>query len=141
MQRRFSSTEPLLLEKIIASLSYLTSSTVGFLWLILAILTKQNLKPFLKYHIFQSIFLAIGFFLLSFLVNALGNILSYIPFLNMAVMHISYLLGSSLIPNVPSIIDLIIYAIVFYLAITSFMGKYTYIPWVSDIINANVKNS
>lgn len=141
MQRRFSSTEPLLLEKIIASLSYLTSSAVGFLWLILAILTKQNLKPFLKYHIFQSIFLAIGFFLLSFLVNALGNILSYIPFLNMVVMHISYLLGSSLIPHVPSIIDLIIYAIVFYLAITSFMGQYTYLPWVSDIINANVKNS
>lgn len=138
MQRRFSSTEPLLLEKIIACLSYLTSSMVGFLWLLLALFMKQNLKPFLKYHIFQSIFIAIGFFLLSAILNMLVSILSVIPFVKIILINISYWLGVSLIPHFPSIIDLFVYGIVFYLAITSLMGKYSYLPWVSDIIEANV---
>lgn len=140
MQQRVSQTEPVLLEKIIAALSYLTAGKIGFIWLLIALFTKQNLKPFLKYHIFQSIFIVIGFFLLSFLINALGNILSFIPVLNIVVMHISYLLGAPLISHF-SLIDLVVYSIVFYLTITSFMGQYSYLPWVSDIIKANVRNS
>ena len=140
MQERVSQTEPLLLERIIAALSYLTGCTVGFIWFLIAIFTKQNLRPFLKYHIFQSIFLAIGFFLLTFFVNLLGNVLSFIPGLNIVIMHVSYLLGAPLISHF-SLIDLVVYAVVFYLAITSFMGQYSYIPWVSGIIKANVRNS
>lgn len=140
MQQRVSQTEPLTLERIIAALSYLTAGKIGFIWLLIALFTKQNLRPFLKYHIFQSIFLVLGFFLLSFLINALGNILSFIPGLNIVIMHITNLLGFPLISYF-SIIDLVIYAVVFYLTITSFMGQYSYIPWVSDIIKANVRNS
>lgn len=140
MQQRVSQTEPLLIERIIASLSYLTAGKIGFIWLLIALFTKQNLRPFLKYHIFQSIFLVLGFFLLSFLINALGNILSFIPGLNIVIMHITNLLGFPLISYF-SVIDLAIYAVVFYLTITSFMGQYSYLPWVSDIIKANVRNS
>lgn len=139
MQQRFSQTEPLLIEKIIASLSYLTGATVGFIWLLIAIFTKQNLKPFLKYHIFQSIFIVFGFFILSLVVNLFGNVLSFIPLINIVIMHISYLLGAPLISHF-SIIDLVVYTVIFYLTITSFMGQYSYLPWVSDVIKANVRN-
>ena len=141
MQKRFSQTEPLLLEKVIASLSYITASAVGFIWLLIAIFTKNNIKPFLKYHIFQSIFLSIAFWLANKLLELIMSIFSIIPFLKKISFAISYWLGASLIPHAPSIIDSIIYFIIFYLAITSFMGQYSYLPWVSEIIKANVKNS
>lgn len=38
-----------------------------------------------------------------------------------------------------SIIQAITTLILLYLAISSFMGIYTYIPWVSDIIKQNTR--
>jgi uncharacterized membrane protein len=144
MQRNYSQNgpqnNPLLIEKIIASLSYITASAVGFIWLLVAIFTKNNLRPFLKYHIYQSIFIVLGYFLLSIIVNALGNVLSHIPFLSIVIMQVSYLLNTPLIDHY-SLIDIVKYSIVFYLAITSFLGQYSYLPWVSDIIKTNVRNS
>ena len=37
-----------------------------------------------------------------------------------------------------SLLQAVIYAILIYLAVTAFMGKYSYIPWVSDIIDQNI---
>ena len=38
-----------------------------------------------------------------------------------------------------SIIQVIIYMFLIYLAATSFMGKYSYVPYVSEIIDQNVR--
>lgn len=140
MQNKYSRNEPLLIERLIGALSYITSGAIGFLWLLIAVFTKNNLRPFLKYHIFQSIFISIGLFILAFLIGALCNILSFIPGLNLIVMHISYLLNTPLITHY-SLIDLIIGSLIVYLAITSLLGQYGYLPWISDIIKTNVKNS
>ena len=48
------------IERIIAPLSYITMGMVGFIWLIIGLFTKARLKPFLQYHIFQSIFIALA---------------------------------------------------------------------------------
>lgn len=140
MQNRYAQNEPLLIEKLIAALSYLTSGIVGLLWFLIAIFTKNNLRPFLKYHIIQSFFIATGLLLLAFLINTLGNILSYIPGLNLIIMHISYLLNAPLVSHY-SLIDLALGSLVIYLILTSLMGQYSYLPWVSDIIKTNVRNS
>lgn len=140
MQNKYSQNEPLLIERLIGALSYITSGAIGFLWLLIAVFTKNNLRPFLKYHIFQSIFISIGLFILAFLIGALCNILSFIPGLNLIVMQVSYLLNTPLIIHY-SLIDLILGSLIVYLAITSLLGHYSYLPWISDIIKTNVKNS
>ena len=56
--------KPYFIEKLVSALSYITSGFVGFIWLLLGIFTKSRVRPFMKYHIFQSIFLAIAYFLL-----------------------------------------------------------------------------
>ena len=38
-----------------------------------------------------------------------------------------------------SIIQILIYTVIFYLAVTSFMGRYSYLPWISEIIKKNVR--
>ena len=129
---------PYLIERIIASLSYMTMGMVGFIWLIIGLFTKASLKPFLKYHIFQSIFISLGFAVLSIFVGWVSNILSFIPFINKLVAQINFLLNMPLIFDY-SILQTVIYVFLIYLAVASFAGKFSYIPWISDIIDQNVE--
>ncbi len=128
---------PYLIERLIAALSYLTMGMVGFVWLIIGLFTSARLKPFLQYHIFQSIFISLGFAVLSILVGWVSNLLSVIPFINKVVAQINFLLNMPLIFDY-SLLQTAIYAFLAYLAITSFMGRFSYIPWISDIIDQNI---
>lgn len=140
MRNIHSQNEPLLMEKLIASLSYITFGFVGFCWLLLGIFTKNSLRPYLKYHIFQSIFLSIAYFLLSAFLGLIMNILSIIPFVNQLVLQVTFYLNAPILFGF-SLIQAIIYAIIIYLVVTSFQGQYSYLPWISEIIKTNVKNS
>lgn len=135
---RLNPDKPYFMEKLISALSYLTMGFVGFIYLVIIILTKKNLKPFLKYHIFQSIFISIGYYLLTIFVGLVCNILLFIPIINKLTTMILYYATINIVFGC-SIIGLCIYAILFYLVITSFQGKYSYLPWVSDIIKMNVR--
>ncbi len=132
-----SSSEPYMIEKIVSALSYLTMGMAGFIWLILGLFTKASLRPFLKYHIYQSIFISIVFVILSYLLGFIVNILSFIPFINRITAQFVFLLNMPFLFGM-SVIQTCIYVFLTYLAVTSFMGKYSYIPYVSDIIGQNV---
>lgn len=131
------STKPFMIERIVAALSYITMGFAGFIWLILGLFTRAELKPFMQYHIFQSIFISIAYFLLSMLCGFLLNILSFIPFINKLVAQITFLFNAPLFGPY-SLIQAVLYTIVIYLTVTSFMGQYSRIPYVSDIIDQNV---
>ena len=130
---------PYMIERIIAALTYLTMGMVGFIWLIIGLFTKARLKPFLQYHIFQSIFISLAFAVLSILISWLSNILSFIPIINRIVAQITFLLNMPLIFDY-SLLQAVIYMLLIYLAITAFIGKFSYIPWVSDIIDQNINH-
>ena len=128
-----------MIEKIIAALTYLTMGMVGFIWLIVGLFTKARLKPFLQYHIFQSIFISLAFAVLSTLISWISNLLSFIPIINRIVAQITFLLNMPLIFDY-SLLQSVIYIFIIYLAVTAFIGKYSYIPWVSDIIDQNINH-
>ena len=131
-------SKPRMIERIIAPLSYITMGLVGFVWLLLATFSKYGgVKPFLRYHIFQSIFLSIAYFLLCKICGLFLGVLSMIPFVNVLVLRINFYLNMPLIFSY-SFIQILCYTVIFYLVITSFQGKYSYLPWVSDIIDSNV---
>lgn len=139
MQKRFSQNEPLLLEKVIASLSYITMGLVGFIWLLIGIFTKNNLRPYLKYHVFQSIFISIAYFLASALLGLIMSILSVIPLVNQLVLQITFYFNAPFIVGF-SVIQLAVYAVIAYLVVTCWQGKLSYLPFISEIIDANVRN-
>lgn len=128
-----------MIERIIAALTYLTMGMVGFIWLIIGLFTKARLKPFLQYHIFQSIFISLAFAVLSIFISWLSNILSFIPFINRLVAQITFLLNMPLIFDY-SLLQSVIYIFIIYLAVTAFIGRFSYIPWVSDIIDQNINH-
>lgn len=138
MENRYS--QPVLMERIIASLSYITFGFVGFFWLLLGIFTKNTLRPYLKYHIFQSIFISIAYFLIGAFLGLIMNILSIIPLVNQLVLQFTFYLNAPIFFGF-SLIQIVIYAVIIYLVATSFQGKYSYLPWISEIIDANIGRS
>ena len=122
------------IERIIAVLSYVSVGFVGFIWLIIAALLKKRVTSFVMYHILQSIFLSMLFYIISILVN----LINMIPIINYVSLYLVYILSLQ-IPFLfgLSIIQAFTTGVMIYLVITSMMGKYSYIPWVSDIISTN----
>ncbi len=131
--------QPLPIEKAIAGLSYLTMGFVGFIWLLIGFFTKSNLRPYLKYHIFQSIFISFAFFVLGWLLSLVMTILSIIPFVNQLVLQLTFYFNAPFIFGF-SLIQIFMYCLIGYLVVTSVKGQYSYLPWISDIVKYNVKN-
>ncbi len=122
------------IERIVSAASYLTAGGAGLVWLIIATLLRKHLTTFLLYHIMQSIFLSILYFLIVKFAELIYVILFRIPVIN----AIPYLINMPLpVFYGLSIIQLLTTVIILYLVITAGLGLYSYIPWVSDIININ----
>ena len=130
------SRKPYPIERILSAATYMTAGGVGFVWLIIAALGRKSVTPFLMYHIFQSIFISMAFFLLSVLFELVYVILYKIPIINAIPYYLSmplpFALGLSLV-------QLFTTLVILYLAITSALGYYSYLPWVSEIIKGNTR--
>ena len=126
--------KPYPIERILSATTYLTAGGVGFVWLIIAAVLRKTVTPFLMYHIMQSIFISILFFLVSILGELVYVVLYRIPLINaipyLINMPIPFLFGLSILQTFTT-------TIILYLAITSGLGYYSYLPWVSDIIKGN----
>ena len=125
------------IEKIVSVLSYYTCGFVGLLYLIIAIIQKKIYN-----HVFMSIFLSLLIFVVSKVLIFVINILGYIPFVKAVVFSITVMATSELISFLGlhfSIITLLITALYTYLAVGAILGKYSYIPWVSQIISYNMR--
>lgn len=134
---RFGERTPFMIERIVVSLSYLTMGFIGFIWLILGAFTKSQSSNFVRYHIFQSIFISILLFILNVLLGIINDVLSVIPFIKVLTQQVYYLFNAPMFMNY-SVIQMAMYLFIAYLMITSALGIYTYVPFVSDIISQNV---
>lgn len=125
-------------DKFIAGFTYFTMGTVGLVWLVINALRKRELSRFLSYHIFQSIFISFLFFILTKLCEGLVWILEFIPFINRLTRQIVFLLNRPAF-GIYSLIQTLLFGLILYLIITSAMGKYSRIPFISDIIRSSVE--
>ncbi len=137
MHRDSYYTGPAPIERIIAALSYI-NCLVGLVWLIIAALMKRGIRPFLQFHIYQSIFIAFALFIISAGLNLLMKIINFIPIINNIVSIITFYLNTPIILGY-SVVNFLIYIVLIYLAIGALMGRYSYFPWVSDIIKGNIR--
>ena len=130
---------PTFIERIIVILNYITFGIVGFIWLIINALLKGRLSPFLHYHIFQSFFLVMLYWLVTVFISLIAQILSFIPLINVLVLKILFYFNAPIFFGQYSIISGTVSLVILYLVLSSLQGKYSYIPWVSDIINRAIR--
>ena len=137
--RNFDPSHPDFFERLSASVNYFTFGMLGFVWLILAALGRLRLTKFLRYHIFQTFFLVMLYWLLSVFISLILQILSFIPIVNILIMKILFYLNYPVFFEHYSVISGTVLCVLIYLSLNSLQGKYSYIPWVSDIITKNVR--
>ena len=131
-----TSNEPYAIEKILSAATYLTASFVGFVWLIIAALSKKTVRPFLMYHILQSIFISMLFFVISLIWVPISYLVNFIPLVNLIPIFLQTPLPFAF---GLSAIQVFTTTVILYLAITSFLGYYSYLPIASDIIKGNLR--
>lgn len=127
------------IDRIVCSLSYLSFGLVGFVWIIIGFLMKKNLKTFVAYHVYQSIFLSILLYIIQILFSIIIGFIDVMPFVGPIFVHVVHFFTNPVYFFGLSLINLFLATLVIYLAIGAFFGKYVYIPWISDIINSNVR--
>ena len=133
MAERISATD-----RIFSALSYITVGWAGLLYCIFLRFNKKRISNFLRFNVFQTIFIAILFFILSVVFGFIFKVLSMIPFIQIVISWIQLILFRPLVFKY-SLIEAFITALITYGFIFSIMGKYPRIFWISKIIDYNTK--
>ena len=121
-------------EKTGAVAAYLTLGIWGFIWLLISRKNYFDQKDFVRFHCFQSIFIGILYMFipqgLAILFSLIIQIINLIP--NTAIitnaLHVFHGMLQSFV-HYGSLV-LVIYCVIFCI-----YGKYTNIPWISQMIN------
>ena len=121
-------------EKIGSAITYMTLGIWGLIWLLMSRTPAYYQKDFVRFHCFQSIFIGILYMFLPQGVGILFTLIMQILSLFHTPLSIIQLLDSTLnalqhLLNV-GLLMLIVYCVIFCL-----YGKYTNIPWISQMIN------
>ena len=72
-------------DRIISVISYVTAGWVGLIYMVILYFMKKPASLFLRYNIFQSIFISFFYFLLCMILGFISNILLQIPLINALV--------------------------------------------------------
>ncbi|MBR6098765.1 hypothetical protein IKP85_03375 [bacterium] len=133
------STLPKMSERILAALTYMTAGTVGIVWLIVTTVRGNLPSRFGLYHIMQSIFIYLCYIIVNWIFWTVTELLSNIPFLNRLIRQLIYLFNGPFVFGY-SVMQCLIYGVLLYLIVFSFMGLYAYLPFFSDVIKANFRD-
>lgn len=127
-----------LFDRLISALTYFTFGGAGFIWLIICALTKKLPGQFVTYHIFQSIFGSILLFIVSWFFSIIFGFMSNIPILGAIVKQITLFFSTPLYFGY-DLIQFTLCIFIFYLSLGALLGRYSYLPFISDVVLANVR--
>lgn len=125
-------------DRIISFLSYITAGWGGMIVLVVMYFRKKTPSHFLRYNAMQSIFTSLLYFIIAMGLGLILKFLSYIPFINYLVAQIAFFFNRPLLLDY-SLIQLFTTCLIAYLAISSLLGIYPRVYWISkNIIDRNV---
>ena len=125
-------------DRIISFLSYITAGWGGMIVLVVMYFRQKTPSHFLRYNAMQSIFISLLYFIIAMGLGLILKFLSYIPFINYLVAQIAFFFNRPLLLDY-SLIQLFTTCLIAYLAISSLLGIYPRVYWISkNIIDRNV---
>ena len=124
-------------DRIFSALSYVSMGWIGFLYCIFLIFNKKRISYFLKFNVFQTVFMSILFFILSVVFGYTFKLLSMVPFVQIIISWIQLLLFKPMIFQY-SLLQAFLLGIIGYGFIYSILGKFPRIYWISKIIDYNL---
>ena len=121
-------------DKLICAFTYIFSGMVGIIWLIINGIKKRPIKAFVRFHIFQSIFLWVIFSICLQIYKILFAFIVLIPLVNYLFGLIDFYLLKYPILMGHSIGVWIYFGFIALLAWRSYNGKHTEIPWITKTV-------
>lgn len=127
-----------IVDRLVAFLSYITAGWFGMIYCIVLFVAKKMPSSFVRYNVFQSIFISLLYFVLSFGFGLILKFLSYIPFLNYLVATITFQFNRPVLFDY-SLIQVFMIGLTIYMAMISLLGRRPRVFWVSRIIDNSVR--
>lgn len=125
-------------DRIISVISYVTAGWVGLIYMVILYFMNKPASLFLRYNIFQSIFISFFYFLLCMIFGFISNILLQIPLINALVSWFILLFNRPVIFEY-SAIQTLVMGLFIYMSVMALMGKMPRVYWVSRIIDKSVR--
>lgn len=125
-------------DRIISVISYVTAGWVGLIYMVILYFVKKPASLFLRYNIFQSIFISFFYFLLCMIFGFISNILLQIPLINALVSWFILLFNRPVIFEY-SAIQAFVMGLFIYMSVVALLGKMPRVYWVSRIIDKSVR--
>ena len=127
-----------IVDRLVSFLSYISAGWFGMIYCIVLFVGKKMPSMFVRYNVFQSIFISLLYFVLSFGFGLLLKFLSYIPFLNYIVATITFQFNRPVFFDY-SFIQTFMIGLTIYMAVVSILGRRPRVFWVSKIIDNAVR--
>lgn len=124
-------------DRFISVLAYTTFGIFSLIWILYANFTKKEMSPFLKFNIFQAIFLSIILYIISLLYEIAIKFLSIIPLVGKFINAFDIFFNQTPIYFTLTLSGFLTALLVIYLSITSILGKKAYLPAISDVVQSN----
>ncbi|MBR1977155.1 hypothetical protein IKA15_02630 [bacterium] len=128
-----------IIERFICALTYLTFMFVGLVWLILCHITKKRMPPVVEYHIYQSFLLSVILYVVSLICEISFGFMMGLPYIGGYVKKFLIFTAGTPIYLTFTLVHFVIFIIMLYLAIFAFFGKYSYLPYISDMVKSNLR--
>ena len=125
-------------DRIISVISYVTAGWAGLIYMVILYFVGKPASLFLRYNIFQSIFISFFYFLLCMIFGFISNILLQIPLINALFSWFILLFNRPVIFEY-SAIQALVTGLYIYMTIMALMGKFPRVYWVSKIIDKSVR--
>lgn len=122
-------------ERIVSAISYITAGWGGIICWIIFYFAHIKMTKFMRFNIFQSIFISFAYFVIYSIMCLLFILLSHIPFIQIISGWIQLLLFKPFIFDY-SLLQVCVVAFVAYCVLCSFFGRYPRIYKVSEWINS-----
>ncbi len=128
-------------DRFVSVATYFTFGMAGLIWLIASFLIfKKTVTQFCAYHIYQSIFIAVILAVLGMFFDIAYSFTSQIPYIGSFIQYAYVYLVRTPIYFTFSLIHFVIFLFLVYLSFGAVLGKYSYLPFISDVIKSNFRN-
>lgn len=126
-----------ILDRLISVITYFTFGMFGLVWLIFSHVTGKKNTQFLMFNIVQAFFISILLYAFSIIYDIAIGFISMVPFIGKYALAFNTFFVNTPMYFSFTLSALIITVFITYLSLLALLGKRSYIPFVSDIVQSN----
>ncbi len=121
-----------ILDRIISAISYLTAGWGGLIWLIILYFGHKYPSKFLRFNVYQSIFVSFSVFVIGMVYGLVLTVLTHIPIIQILASWVDLILNKPAF-GVYSLSQVVVLIYLCYVVIYSLFGRYPVLYKISDL--------